>query len=111
MMGRNRATAPNMIARVSLLEEASQMVRLAWGSEEDGNKNGNKAKPAAAIVPTGTKAELRKATIGVLRIADAPRAPKPATMTGVHCQGPNAEFASHPAPRVTALAMGFDGAS
>lgn len=110
-MGKSRATAPNMMARVSLLDDASHTVRLALGLEEDGKRNGNSAEPAVAMVPTGTSDELRKAASGVSLQTAAPRAPKRASATATHCHLPKAEPANQLLPRVTAFVIGLDGPS
>lgn len=40
-----------MISKVERLDEASQTVRLALGSSEDGSRNGKVLSPAVAITP------------------------------------------------------------
>src|SRR5450432_1948050 len=97
-----------MTAKVSLLEEASHTVRLTLGFSEDGNRKGNKAKPAAAMTPAGTSAEHRKAGSGRARSSTAPAAPSSASATAGHgrplCSQP-------PATRATLFAVGLEGPS
>src|SRR5664279_4241232 len=112
MIGRKIATAPSIIARVSLLEEASHTVRLALGLAEDGSRKGNKAAPAVAIVPAGTSADAKNAMMGCLRRNTAPAAPTSAVVTATHNHTPVCEFANQlPSVRRTAFVMGLEGPS
>jgi len=50
-MGRKIRVASSMIQSVSWLEEASQTVKLAFGSLDEGRRNGKRARPAVAMIP------------------------------------------------------------
>ena len=50
MIGSNIAVTTSINCKVPRLDEASHTVRLERGSRLDGNRNGNSAKPADAIV-------------------------------------------------------------
>ncbi len=60
-MGKNTNTATSMMNSVLALLDASQMVRLAFGTVDEGIKNGNSAMPAvnmvaAWVIPLDTSA-------------------------------------------------------
>src|SRR6185312_10722350 len=97
-----------MTARVSLLDEASHTVRLAAGSDEEGIRKGNNARPAAAMVPMGTSAVDRKAASGRSRSTGATAAARIAIAPAT--QGP-VPVSHPPGTRPTLLSMGLDGPS
>src|SRR5579863_499160 len=61
MIGRKTAVATVMMISVVRLDEASQTVRLAFGSRDDGNRNGNRLTPAVATTPATESALATKA--------------------------------------------------
>src|SRR5882724_7596232 len=111
MIGRKTTTAPSMISSVSLLDDASQTVRLAFGSLDDGRRKGKRAKPALAMVAAHANAEPRKASSGRLRNVTALNAAAIATTGASHSAGCRPAFESQPPGlRMTVFSIGFDAA-
>jgi hypothetical protein len=51
MIGRKKSVTINMMKRVSRLLEASHTVRLAFGTVDDGSRNGKRAIPPVSTTP------------------------------------------------------------
>ena len=60
MIGRKTIVAPSMMNSVIWLDEASQTVRLDFGSIEDGMRKGNSDSPAVAMMPKIARLEPKR---------------------------------------------------
>ena len=58
--------AASMICKVSRPDEVSQTIRLAFGSEDEGSRNGKREMPAVAMMLATAKAEVMKVRPGNL---------------------------------------------
>jgi hypothetical protein len=54
MIGKKITVTTSIIISVSRLDDESQTVRLAFGSSDDGSMNGNRLRPAVAMMPLKT---------------------------------------------------------
>src|SRR5689334_13593599 len=109
MIGRNTMARHIMRNKVPWLDDASHTVRLERGSTEDGIRNGNRAKPAAAMVPA-TERQLLKKPRKPWRATNSctPSAPTNATTGAIQKAGWAMYPANHDAPTATCFAMGFE---
>jgi len=55
MSGKNTIATASISCKVMALLDASQTVKLWFGSADEGSKKGNSAQPAVEIVPACTK--------------------------------------------------------
>src|ERR1019366_1707315 len=103
-----------MISKVVRLEEASQMVRLALGSSEDGSRNGKALRPAVATTPA-MATPLAINAVPSLRAAKknlANNAPVKTRAGASNIHGCAPKFESKAPPlRATVFNKGFDAPS
>src|SRR6202021_1436518 len=114
MSGRKTAVTNSIIFKVKWLDDASQTVRLALGSSDEGSMKGKMLRPAVAMmaatpVPLATKAPpARRAA----RRKGVNARAATATIGAANIHGNVPELVNQaPVRRVTILRSGFDGPS
>src|SRR5690606_39619104 len=94
MMGRKNAVASSMIHNVSRLDDASHIVNPKRGSDEDGIRNGNSARPTVRMTPTMLSEETMKVRL-CLRppsMAATSRAPPTPSAGAIQASGQRAKL-------------------